>query len=148
MGHKGDIVTPLDETATVEAVKKLQARGVDGIAVCFLHSYSNPVHEQRVREIINEVYPEAHVSISSDITGEWREFERTSTVAMNTYVMPRMSAYVGDLEGRLQETGFDGVLNIIQSTGGMVGGRRGPAAADSDSGIGAGRRDYGGCSPG
>ena len=120
MGHKGDIVTPLDEVATVEVIKKLQARGVEGIAVCFLHAYSNPVHEQRVRELINEVYPEAYVSISSDITGEWREFERTSTVAMNTYVMPRMSAYVGDLEDRLNGTGFEGMLNIIQSTGGMV----------------------------
>ncbi|MEM7345819.1 MAG: hydantoinase/oxoprolinase family protein [Chloroflexota bacterium] len=120
MGHKGDIITPLDEAATIEVIKKLKARNVEGIGVCFLHSYSNPTHEQRVRELINEVYPEAHVSISSDITGEWREFERTSTVAMNTYVMPRMSAYVGDLEDRLNETGFDGILNIIQSTGGMV----------------------------
>ncbi|MEM7028502.1 MAG: hydantoinase/oxoprolinase family protein [Chloroflexota bacterium] len=120
MGHKGDVVTPLDEAATIEAIKKLQARGAEGIAVCFLHSYSNPIHERRVRDLINEIYPEAYVSISSDITGEWREFERTSTVAMNAYVMPRMSAYVGDLEDRLQETKFDGVLNIIQSTGGMV----------------------------
>ncbi len=120
MGHKGDIVTPLDEAATLEAIKKLQARGVEGIAVCFLHAYSNPIHEQRVRDLINQVYPEAYVSISSDITGEWREFERTSTVAMNAYVMPRMSAYVGDLEDRLTEADFAGVLNIIQSTGGMV----------------------------
>jgi N-methylhydantoinase A len=104
----------------VEVVKTLQARGVEGIAVCFLHSYANPAHEQRAREIINGVFPEAHVAISADITGEWREFERTSTVAMNTYVMPRMSAYVGDLEDRLSGAGFNGAFNIIQSTGGMV----------------------------
>ena len=148
MGHKGDIVTPLDEAATVEVVEKLKARKVDGIAVCFLHSYSNPAHERRVREIINEVYPEAHVSISSDITGEWREFERTSTVAMNTYVMPRMSAYVGDLEDRLNEEGFSGALNIIQSTGGMVSAEEARRLPIRTLESGPGRRNHWGGSPG
>ncbi|MFQ5922266.1 MAG: hydantoinase/oxoprolinase family protein [Anaerolineales bacterium] len=120
LNHKGDIVIPLDEKATRKAVERLKAREVDGIAVCFLHAYANPSHERRVREIINEVYPEAQVSISSDITGEFREFERTSTVVLNTYVMPRMRAYVGDLEARLANAGFQGALNMIQSTGGMI----------------------------
>lgn len=120
LNHQGSIVTPLDEKATRRVVERLKAREVDGIAVCFLHAYANPSHERRVREIIHEVYPDAQVSISSDITGEFREFERTSTVVLNTYVMPRMRAYVGDLEARLTDSGFRGALNMIQSTGGMV----------------------------
>lgn len=120
LNHKGSVVIPLDEEATRKVVERLKAREVDGIAVCFLHAYANPSHERRVREIIHEVYPEAQVSISSDITGEFREFERTSTVVLNTYVMTRMRAYVGDLEARLTDSGFRGALNMIQSTGGMV----------------------------
>ena len=120
LNHKGSVVIPLDEEATRNVVERLKAREVDGIAVCFLHAYANPSHERRVREIIHEVYPEAQVSISSDITGEFREFERTSTVVLNTYVMPRMRAYVSDLEARLTDSGFRGALNMIQSTGGMV----------------------------
>ena len=120
LNHQGSIVIPLDEKATRKVVERLKAREVDGIAVCFLHAYANPSHERRVREIIHEVYPEAQVSISSDITGEFREFERTSTVVLNTYVMPRMRAYVSDLEARLTDSGFRGALNMIRSTGGMV----------------------------
>ena len=77
LNYKGEVIVPLDEDATRQVVENLKFRGVDGIAVCFLHAYANPAHEQAARRIINQVYPEAHVSISSDITGEFREFERT-----------------------------------------------------------------------
>ena len=120
LDHKGGIITPLDEEATRHAVERLKAREVEGIAVCFLHAYANPEHERAVRRIAGEVYPEAHVSISSDITGEFREFERTSTVALNTYVMPSVAAYLAGLEERLSAGGFRGGLNIIQSTGGLT----------------------------
>ncbi|MFV2044418.1 MAG: hydantoinase/oxoprolinase family protein [Anaerolineales bacterium] len=120
LNHKGDVVIPLDEKATRRTIERLKRHEVVGIAVCFLHAYANPSHERRVQEIIHEVYPESQVSISSDITGEFREFERTSTVVLNTYVMHRMRAYVGDLEARLTDSGFRGALNMIQSTGGMV----------------------------
>ena len=117
---RGEIVRELDESATREAIGLLLERGVDGIAICLLNSYANAGHEERVRELVREISPETAVSISSEITGEWREFERTSTVALNTYVMPRMRAYVGELEERLAGARFSGTLNIIQSTGGMV----------------------------
>ena len=120
LDHKGNVITPLDEDATRRAVEELKAREVEGIAVCFLHSYANPEHERAVRRIANEAFPEAHVSISSDITGEFREFERTSTVALNTYVMPSVAAYLAGLEARLAERGFGEGLNIIQSTGGLT----------------------------
>ena len=120
LDHKGNVITPLDEEATRRAIERLKAREVEGIAVCFLHAYANPEHERGVRRIAGEVYPEAHVSISSDITGEFREFERTSTVALNTYVMPSVAAYLAGLEERLSLGGFRGGLNIIQSTGGLT----------------------------
>ncbi len=120
LDHKGNVITPLDEEATRRAIERLRAREVEGIAVCFLHAYANPEHERDVRRIAGEVYPEAHVSISSDITGEFREFERTSTVALNTYVMPSVAAYLAGLEERLSLGGFQGGLNIIQSTGGLT----------------------------
>ncbi|MEE8304420.1 MAG: hydantoinase/oxoprolinase family protein, partial [Candidatus Tectomicrobia bacterium] len=119
VNYKGDVILPLDEAATREVVQKLRARAVEGIAVCFLHACANPSHERRVREICRELYPEAHVAISSDITGEFREFERTSTVVLNTYVMPRMASYLGELEARLLNLNFRGALNVMQSTGGM-----------------------------
>lgn len=120
LDHKGNVITPLDEEATRRAIERLRAREVEGIAVCFLHAYANPEHERGVRRIAGEIYPEAHVSISSDITGEFREFERTSTVALNTYVMPSVAAYLAGLEERLSLGGFQGGLNIIQSTGGLT----------------------------
>ena len=85
-----------------------------------MHSYANPQHERRAREICQEVFPGVKVAISSDITGEFREFERTSTVVLNTYVMPRMASYLLELENRLKGAGFSGGLNIMQSTGGMM----------------------------
>lgn len=119
LNYKGEVVVPLDEAATRRAVERLKARGVQAIAICFLHAYANPAHERRAHTICQEVYPEAFVAISSDITGEFREFERTSTVVLNTYVMPRMTSYLGTLEERLTGLGFRGVLNVMQSTGGM-----------------------------
>ena len=120
LDHRGEVITALDEDATGRVVEQLKARGVKGIGVCFLHSYANPDHERAVRRIANEVFPEAYVSISSDITGEFREFERTSTVALNSYVMPPVAAYLTELEERLTELGFKGSLNVIQSTGGLT----------------------------
>ncbi|MEM7353572.1 MAG: hydantoinase/oxoprolinase family protein [Acidobacteriota bacterium] len=120
MSHRGEVLTPLDEEATEKAALALRQRGVEGIAICFLNAYANPAHERQAREVVQNVFPQAEVSIASEITGEWREFERTSTVALNTYVLPRMKSYVGGLEERLEQAGFRGSLNIIQSTGGML----------------------------
>ena len=120
LNYKGEVVIPLDEAAVRRAVERLKARGVQGIAICFLHAYANPTQERRARKICQEVYPESFVAISSDVTGEFREFERSSTVVLNTYVMPRMASYLGTVEARLIELGFRGALNVMQSTGGVV----------------------------
>ena len=120
MTPSGEIVVELDEDAVRAATRELIAEDVKGIAICFLHSYANTGHEQRAREIVHDEAPGVEVSTSGEITREWREFERTSTVALNTYIMPRMQAYVGRLERALEDRGFEGALNIVLSTGGAL----------------------------
>ncbi len=123
LNRHGEVLTPLDESATRQVIGQLKEQGVQGIAICFLHAYTNPAHERRVAELVAEIYPEAHVSISSDIVREWREFERTSTTVLNAYVKPKMAVYLSALRGGLSERRYNGTLNIMQSSGGMTSGQ-------------------------
>jgi N-methylhydantoinase A len=120
VNSKGEILTPLDEEGVREIGEKLREGGIEAVAVCFLHSYSSPGHELRAAEILKATYPGLHVSLSHQIVGEWREYERFSTTALNAYVMPVMSTYLSRLEESLEERGFQGVLGIMQSTGGVM----------------------------
>ena len=106
---QGEILTPLDEAGAREAVRALVAEGVEAIAICFLHAYASPQHEQRMKEIAQEEFPEGLVCISSDIVREWREFERTSTTVINAYAQPEVDRYLSALEGRLAEAEYGGV---------------------------------------
>ena len=80
-----------------------RAQGVEAIAVCFLHAYAHPEHELAARDRLLELLPDAHVSISSEITREWREYERTSTAVLNGYVQPAVAGYLDDLGASLAE---------------------------------------------
>ncbi|MFN8457199.1 MAG: hydantoinase/oxoprolinase family protein [Anaerolineae bacterium] len=120
LNYKGEELTPLDEEAVREATRQLKAQDVQSIAVCFFHAYANPTHELRTAALIHEVFPEAYVSLSHAVSGEWREYERTSTSVLNAYVMPRMATYLTSLEHRLRDQHYDGALNVVQSTGGML----------------------------
>ena len=86
---EGDILVPLDEERAREQVRRLRERGVDSVAVCFLFSFLNPEHEARVAEIVREEFPDAFLSVSSEVLPQYREYERFSTVALNAYVGPR-----------------------------------------------------------
>jgi len=119
----GTILEPLDEAQAREAVNRLRAEGVEGIAIVFLHAYANPRHEQRMAEIVTEEFPEAAVSISSNVVREWREFERTSTTVLDVYVKPRMATYLTGLERELSKRGYTGPLTMMQSSGGMTSSR-------------------------
>lgn len=120
LNRLGEVLTALDEDATRAALLQLKAEGVAGVAVCFLHAYANPRHERRVAELAAEVFPEAVISISSDIVREWREFERTSTTVLDAYAKPRMTAYLKALDAGLSERRYAGTFNIMQSSGGMT----------------------------
>jgi len=121
INYKGEILRPLDEQAVREAVKQLRQEGVEAIAICFLHAYANPAHEQRAAEIAREEAPDLSVTASSDVTREWREYERTSTAVLNAYVQPRADQYLRSLESRLGELSMPAsALHAMQSNGGIA----------------------------
>ena len=113
------MLIPLDETRCARSPPSAVKRGVEAIAILFLHSYRNPAHEQRAKRIVEESYPELFVTASHELSQEYREFERTSTTAANAYVGPRVRRYLGEMDGHLRETGFDGTFLVVQSTGGL-----------------------------
>ncbi len=115
----GSLHKPLDEAAVRELAKELKGQGIEAVAVLLLHSYRNPAHEQRVKAILQEELPHAFVSASHELSQEYREFERVSTVVANAYVGPRVSQYLGQLETHLSAKGFGGDFYVVQSTGGL-----------------------------
>jgi N-methylhydantoinase A len=120
LDYRGEIVQPLDEGSVASAVATLRAQAVTSIAVCLLHAYQNPVHEHRTREIIRQLYPEASISLSSDIAPEIREYWRASTTVANAYVAPLVSAYLEAIERRLRARRIVSGLHIMQSSGGIM----------------------------
>jgi len=116
----GEIITPLDEDAVRREVRALKEAGVEAVAVCLLHSYLNPAHEQRIAEIIEQEFPEAYPSISSDVIPLYREYERFSTVALNAFVGPKVSTYVDRFATAMREAGFQHRVQLMQSSGGMA----------------------------
>lgn len=120
LNWKGEVLESLDEESARRQLLRLKEQEVEGIAICLLHAYVNPAHEQRMAEIAAEVVPDIHIGISSDICREWREFERTSTTVLNVYAKPRMAAYLSALDRGLGERSYGGSFNIMQSSGGMT----------------------------
>ena len=117
---RGEVVKPLDENEARAAIRQLQAENVEGIAVIFLHSYLNPAHEERMRELVKEEAPELEVTVSSEICREWREFERTSTTVLNAYTKPKLASYLSGLKRQLDRRRFAGTLSVMQSSGGIT----------------------------
>lgn len=112
----------VDHAVDPEQVRRLARRmgreGVQAVAVCLLHAYRNPEHEQTVAEVLREALPDAAISLSSDVSPELGEFVRTSTVAANAYVLPLVARYLEMLEKRLDGLGLTGPLRVMLSTGG------------------------------
>ncbi|WP_026695338.1 hydantoinase/oxoprolinase family protein [Peribacillus kribbensis] len=117
---KDQVITPLEENQVREAVAELRDKGIDSIIVNFLFSYINPGHEQRVKEIIEEEHPEAFVTISSDVSPQFREFERFTTASINGFVGPKVKNYIQNLESRLKDSGISAELHIMSSNGGVA----------------------------
>jgi len=116
----GEILVPLDEDEVREQVRRLKAEGVQAVAVCLLHSYLNPAHEQRIGEIVTEEFPEAYLSLSSEVVPLYREFERFSTTALNAYVGPKVSVYLEHLAAAVASMGYRREVLLMQSSGGMI----------------------------
>src|SRR6266481_305203 len=116
----GDISTPLDDRSLGDAVAAIRRCGATSVAVCFLHSYLNPVHEIAAVERLTRELPGVSISSSSDVLPQIKEYERVSTTIVNAYVGPLVRHYLASLEQRLAEAGFKGSLFIILSHGGMA----------------------------
>jgi len=120
VNNEGHEVIPLNEEEVRQAAKLFKEQGVEAIAVSLLFSFFNPEHEQRIKEILQEVMPDIYVSISSEILPQIRVYERNSTTALNAYVGPPLFKYLTDLQSRFQDEGFNGTLLIMQSNGGVM----------------------------
>jgi N-methylhydantoinase A len=116
----GRVLTPLDEMAVRREVHQLRDRGAEALVIHFIHSYANPAHEQRCAEIALEIWPNRFVTLGSDILREVREFERGSTAALNGYVQPIVSRYLGRLSPNLRAAGLGNELLVMQGNGGMM----------------------------
>lgn len=119
MSAKGEVLTALDEAELVALAAKLRELGIQAVAILFFHSYMNPAHELRARRLIEEHCPGVFVSASHELSKEYREFERTSTVAANAYIGPRIKTYLGEIKNRFAAERFDGSFLVVQSNGGL-----------------------------
>lgn len=116
----GEELLPLNEDEVRAAVRKMKAEKVEAIAVCFLFSFLNPAHEQRVKEIIKEEYPEVYISLSSEVLPQFREYERFTTTGLNAYIGPTTAKYIIQLEKTLREQNYKAKLHLMQSFGGVA----------------------------
>ena len=113
----GRVLTPLEPAEVEAAIERIASEDIESVAVVFLHSFATPAHEHMMGERLRERFPGLHVSLSSEVMPEIREYERGSATAMNAYVQPLTSEYLGSLQRRLQERGFKGTLHVMISSG-------------------------------
>src|SRR5262249_50629374 len=116
----GQVVTELDEASVDLAIDTMAAAGRETAAISLLHAYARPEHERRIRKRFAERAPRIAVSISSDVSPKFREYERTSTTVTNAYVKPVMDRYLRGLEATLAQRGFRNELFVMQSNGGLI----------------------------
>ncbi|KAH3746152.1 hydantoinase/oxoprolinase family protein [Pelomyxa schiedti] len=120
--YKGRVVKPLQEASVTSAINKLLSEGVESIAVCLLHSYVYPDHEKKIGELISKMAPNLPFTLSCAVSREWREYERTSTTVLNSFVLPVAGKYLGAMEETLHNKCRIplGALHVMQSNGGCT----------------------------
>jgi N-methylhydantoinase A len=119
LGPAGEVLLPLEDDSVREAAAILRREGVESVAVCLLHSYVNPVHEQRIGAILAEELPGIPVSLSAEVAPEFREYLRASTTVINAAIRPVVERYLERIEGRLADAGVRAKLLVMQSSGGV-----------------------------
>jgi N-methylhydantoinase A len=120
MRPDGSVAVPLDLGSLAPVIAMLRAENVASVAICLLHSYANPAHEQAVAEAVRSALPDVAISVSSEILPEIKEYPRTSTTVINAYVMPIVRAYITALDARLRALGIEVPLQLMQSNGGLA----------------------------
>lgn len=116
----GEELVPLDEAGVREAAETLKAEGVEAVAICFLFSYLDPRHEKRAQEIVSEVMPGAFVTTSSEVSPQFREFERFTTASISAFIGPKVRSYIDRLDASLKAAGIEGELRVMASNGGVA----------------------------
>src|SRR5579875_1872327 len=124
LDHTGRVLIPLDEAQALNLADGLAGESLEAIVVSLLHSYANPLHEERVRELLLQVNPDWHVVTSSSVLREYYEFERTSTAVVQGYLQPLVAGYAQRLGERMSAWGFERDALIMQSNGGLVPAKR------------------------
>ncbi|HZU91486.1 MAG TPA: hydantoinase/oxoprolinase family protein, partial [Stellaceae bacterium] len=117
---RGRVLTPLDEAAVAQIAGRLAELGVEAVAIGFLHSFTNPAHEERTRDILAPLLPQAAITLSCEVSPEMREYERFSTACANAYVQPLIGRYLADLERLLEAEGIRCPLFLMMSGGGLA----------------------------
>ena len=121
LSAEGETVTPLDPVDLREVMGRVVAEGCEAVAICFLHSHVNPVHERQARDLIEAEFPDLLVTASCDVLPEIKEYERSSTTVVNAYLLKQMRGYLARLERNLKDKGFSAPLLVVNSAGGMMG---------------------------
>ena len=120
MAANGEVLHPLDANAVAELCKQLNAEGIESVAICLLHAFTNPRHELDVYEIVRDEMPNASISISHQVSPAMREYQRTSTTVANAYVQPITSNYLERIQSGLKQAGLNAPLNVMLSSGGTT----------------------------
>ena len=120
----GAVITPLSGEDVEAALDRIEEDGAESVAVCFLHSYRNAAHERRVGEAVRARLPDIYVSLSVDVLPEIREYERTSTTVVNSYLGPIVKNYLDSLEDQLGASDISAPVHIMQSNGGIMSARQ------------------------
>ncbi|TFB56378.1 hydantoinase/oxoprolinase N-terminal domain-containing protein [Cryobacterium tagatosivorans] len=128
LNHRGDVLVAFDENEARRVAAEIGRSGVAAVAVCFLHSYANPAHETLMAAVLAEVAPHVDVTISSDLSRELREYERTSTAVIDAYIKPQIHTYLDRLQATLAGQGFRGQFLMTRSGGGAMSVRSRPRA--------------------
>ena len=115
----GEVVTALDEAGLAVLSEKLEELGIEAAAIMFINCYANATHERRAKALLTKRHPSMFVSASHELSREYREFERCSTVAANAYIGPKVRRYIGEIDEHIRKAGFQGSFLIVQSTGGL-----------------------------
>lgn len=124
---RGEVVSPLDEEAMRKTLQALKDRGIEALTVSLINAFANDEHERRIRDIAAEVMPDIPVSLSSEVVPEMQEYERTITTVANSYVRPRVSSYIHNLQTEIAKTMNEVQLHVLRSDGGLAS----AAAAES-----------------
>jgi N-methylhydantoinase A len=115
----GEVLQPLDEPALAGLSDRLEQLGIEAAAIMFINCYANAAHETRAKALLAKRYPRMFVSASHELSQEYREFERCSTVAANAYIGPKVRRYIGEIDEHIRSVGFKGSFLVVQSTGGL-----------------------------